>query len=149
MKLTVMQQTMLVFLQHQKELTAWDFRNGLTYMCNQERGLFIYDFLPRQIHEIEKIKLPSGKRITFNRRKLKTKTGANYVKYSLDIKSYSVEDVLFMSSIKNIKKVNKLETKNSTWLNKFMDYEIDHVEYNLALADSKKKTWLDKLASWF
>jgi|GEM_PF-5546552 len=121
MKLTVMQKTMITFLQHPKELTAWDFRNGLTYTFNDERELFFYDYLPRQIHELEKVKLPSGHNIEFNRRTLKTMSGDRFIKYSIDVDKYSFEDVMFMSDMKNIKKVNILKTKTSNWLDKLKD----------------------------
>lgn len=118
MKLTNIQKTMLVFLQNQKAYTAWDFRKGQPIRLEDGMELFTYDYLPRTIHELEKIKLPSGKYITFDKTILRTQTNARYKRYSLNVKSYSVEDVLFMSDMKNIKKVNKLETKTSNWLDK-------------------------------
>lgn len=109
MKFTKHRKTMYAFLTNNRGFTSWDFRNSFTVGYKGEWHKVKYDYLPRIIHELQRIKLPSGNNIEFTKMPI---NGTVAIRYKLDKSSYSQDDLDYMFNLKNIKLVKVLKKKN-------------------------------------
>ncbi len=116
MKLTKLQLTMKMFLNNPtSEFSNMQLSSGVMV----DNVLLKTTYLTDNIKYLERIKLPTGRKMRFNRARV-VLNGVMYTKYSLQ-QDLTLNELEWLSNSNNIKQVRMLKTKSKSLFDKIKD----------------------------